>query len=175
MAGINSYEELMAVVNDRQEERLVLEVELGTKYSQEYEDAKRELRQAKSLKTVAGDQEFLSDNVNQLQAKVESLKPESKTVWLAFKRIDLKTWSLLVKKGANQSPLDQYERVLEDTFIGIFRSPEATPEDLLSDDHELVSYNSPKCILSSGLLQNLVNSFMTWQNSGGNVTIHPTK
>ena len=96
-------------------------------------------------------------------------------MWLAFKRIDLKTWSLLVKKGANQSPLDQYERVLEDTFIGIFRSPEATPEDLLSDDHELVSYNSPKCILSSGLLQNLVNSFMTWQNSGGNVTIHPTK
>ena len=131
MAGINSYEELMAVVNDRQEERLILEVELGTKYSQEYEDAKRELQQAKSLKTVAGDQEFLSDNVNQLQAKVESLKPESKTVWLAFKRIDLKTWSLLVKKGANQSPLDQYERVLEDTFIGIFRSPEATPEDLL--------------------------------------------
>ena len=29
MAGINSYEELMAVVNDRQEERLILEVELG--------------------------------------------------------------------------------------------------------------------------------------------------
>lgn len=175
MAGINSYEELMQVVSDRAQERLVLEVELGTVYSQEYEDAKEELKQAKALRTVTGEQQFLSDNVEELKKRVEELKPEAKSVWLAFKRIDLKTWSLLVKKGSNLNPVEQYERVLPDTFIGVFGDEDASEEHLLSDDYHLVSYNSDKCIMGGGVLQAVVQSFMSWQNTGGDVTIHPTK
>lgn len=175
MAGINSYEELLSVVEGRQQDRLVLEVDLGTTYSQEYEDAKKELQQAKTLKTVTGEQQFLSDNIDQLRAKVEELKPDSLSVWLAYKRLDLKTWSLLAKKSTNMTPFDQYEKVLEDTFLGIYNDPEAEPEHLLTDDYHTVSSESTKCLLSGSLVNSVVQSFMTWQNSGGNVTIHPTK
>ena len=64
--SFNSYEELMQVVEERRADVLTLEVDMGAKYSPEYEAAKRELKQAEALKSLTGDQQFLNDNVEAL-------------------------------------------------------------------------------------------------------------
>lgn len=167
----SSYEELKAAVEERRNDTLTLEVDLGTgQYSSEYEDAKKELAQAKGMKLLTGGQ-MLSDNIEELEAKVKSLEPERQLVWVRFGRIPLKDWALMLK-SQNLSPVEQYDKVLPHTFVGIFGDPDA--EEPLSDDYRLVSTGSSG-VLPGGTLIGVVQAFMDWQNAGGKVTIHPTK
>lgn len=173
----NSYEELMSAVEERRDDKLVLEIDLGGTFSQEHEDAKRELAQAQALKTVMAGQSFLGDNVEALKAKVEETKPESKSVWVVFKRLSLASWALLVKQ-ANLTPIEQYEKVLPETFVGVYGadpSDKANPAEPLSTNPELLSSKGNNGILPGGALHSVVQAFMAWQNSGGEVTIRPTK
>ena len=168
----NSYEELMQAVEKRRKDELVLEVDLGSEFSQEYEDAKKDLAQSVALKKLAGEQQFLNDNMAALETRVAELKPESKPVWVKFKRLDLLEWASLVKTQG-LTPIDQYEKVLNKTFIGVFGSEDA--EEPLSDDPRLMSTKGDLGILPGGAMNSVVSAFMAWQNSGGEVTIRPTK
>ena len=168
----NSYEELQAAVEKRRNDALVLEIDLGSEYSPEYEAAKKELAKAEAMRSIAGDQQFLNDNVAALEASVAELKPEAKPVWVKYKRLSLIAWAALVKTQG-LTPIDQYEKVLRDTFTGVYADSDA--EHLLSDDHRLMSTKGDMGILPGGAMQSVVNAFMSWQNSGGDVTIRPTK
>lgn len=168
----NSYEELLQAVQERRQDHLVLEIDLGNTYSQEHEDAKKELAQAKAMKTLAGNQEFLTDNIAGLQARVEETKPEPAPVWVKFSRLDLMEWAVLVKQQG-LTPIDQYEKVLNKTFVGVYNAPDA--EEPLSDDPRLMSTKGDLGILPGGAMHSVVQTFMSWQNSGGDVSIRPTK
>ena len=181
--GFNSYEELKAAVEERRKDVLTLEVDMGSKYSQEHEDAKTELRQAKAMKTVLGGQEFLGDNITALEVRVAETKPEARPVWIQFSRLDLGEWALLVKQ-ANLTPIDQYEKVLPQTFLGVWGTDPVQPDDAgdewvkpepLSTDGALLSSRGKQGILPGGALHQVVQAFMSWQNSGGEVSIHPTR
>lgn len=177
MGQVNTYEELMSLVEERRKDRLVLQVDVGAAYSQEHEDAKRELEEAKAFKKIAGDQSFLADNMEELIAKVEATRPEPICVWLVYNKLDLKSWSMLVKqsRNGNLTPMEQYEKVLAKTFVGIFNDPAADEEHLISNDHKLVSVENDKGILNGGMMAEVVGAFVAWQNSGGEVSVHPTK
>ena len=138
--SFNSYEELMQVVEERRADVLTLEVDMGAKYSPEYEAAKRELKQAEALKSLTGDQQFLNDNVEALQRRVAELKPESRPVWIRYRRLPLAEWSMLVKKN-NLTPIEQYESVLKQTFVGLYGQDPDTPgvEPLTTDPQSLSS------------------------------------
>lgn len=168
----SSYEELMQAVETRRKDVLTLEVDLGSEYSQEYEDAKKELAQAEALKKLSGDQQFLNDNLETLKARVAELKPEAAPIWVKFKRLDLLEWAALVKTQG-LTPIDQYEKCLKKTFIGVFGSEDS--EEPLSDDPRLLSTKGDMGILPGGAMNSVVNAFMSWQNSGGEVSIRPTK
>ena len=179
----NSYEELMQAVEERRSDTLTLEIDLGARYSQEYEDAKMELKKANALKTLTGNQEFLSDNLEALELRVAETKPESRPVWVQYRRLDLGEWALLVKQ-ANLSPIEQYEKVLAKTFVGVFGQDPVEPDDYpgewetpkpLSTDAALLSSRGNQGILPGGALHQVVQAFMSWQNSGGEVSIHPTR
>jgi len=177
--AFSSYEELQAAVEQRRKSVLTLEFEVGNAYSQEHEDAKKELAQAKALKTLTGGQGFLADNLDDLEDLVVLTKPEGNSVWVQYRQLDLGEWALLVKQ-TGLSPVEQYEKVLPKTFIGVYgtdpteaaEGEEVTP---LSTDGALMSSKGVKGILSGGALHQVVQAFMTWQNSGGEVTIRPTK
>ena len=171
--SLNNYEDLMKAVETRRKDQLSLEVDLGSEYSQEYEDAKKALTTAEGMAAIAGGQKFLSDNIETLKAKVASLKPEGAPVWLKYSRLSLIEWAALVKTGGELTPVDQYEKVLKKTFIGVFNDPDAA--EPLSDDPRLASSKGDLGILTGGAMQNVVQAFMSWQNSGGDVTIRPTK
>ena len=178
--AFNSYEELRAAVEERRNDVLTLEVDLGGTYSQEHEDAKKELAQAKAMKTVLGGQNFLGDNLEALEARVAETKPEANSVWVRYSRLDLGEWALLVKQ-ANLTPIEQYERVLPKTFIGVW-GQDPTPDEEgrapgpLSEDAALLSSRGgAKSILPGGALHQVVQAFMAWQNSGGEVSIRPTR
>lgn len=175
MTIINSYEELVQLAQERQKDRLVLEVDMGSTYSAEHEEAKKELQQAKAVNTLAGEQGFLSDNIERLQQRVRDTKPPATCVWLVYSRLGIKDWSLLVKQGSGLTPMQQYEKVLPQTFVGIFNSEDAQPEHLLTDDPNTVSSESDNCLISGGVLNNVIRTFMQWQNAGGDVNIHPVK
>jgi len=169
----STYEELKAAVEERRRDTLTLQVDLGTGvYSQEYEDAKKELEKAKAVRMLAGGQGFLSDSVDSLEAKVKELEPEVAYVWVRFKPVPLLLWASLAKQQGVQ-PIDQYEKVLPDTFVGIYGSEECT--EPLSTDYKLVSSKSDLCVLSGATLLAVIGAFMDWQNAGGKVTIRPTK
>ena len=170
----NSYEELMQTVEERRKDVLTLEIDLGSQYSQEYEDAKRELQQAKALKSLAGNQPFLADNEAALEARVAELKPEGRPVWIRYQRLSLAEWSVLVKQ-ANLTPIEQYEKVLPKTFVGVWGQDPDTGAEPLSTDGALLSSKGDKGILPGGALHQVVQAFMAWQNSGGEVSIRPTK
>uniref|UniRef100_A0AAU6R5A6 Tail assembly chaperone protein n=1 Tax=Micrococcus phage Olihed TaxID=3092209 RepID=A0AAU6R5A6_9CAUD len=174
--SFNSYEELMEAVEERRSDTLTLEVDLGGAYSQEHEDAKKEYQQAKALKALAGNQEFLADNLTALEARVAETKPESRSVWVRYSRLKLGEWAMLVKQ-ANLTPVDQYEKVLPKTFVGVYGQDPSEVEDLepLSTDPALLSSKGDKGILPGGMLHQVVQAFMSWQNSGGDVAIRPTK
>lgn len=181
--AFNSYEELRQAVKDRRQSILTIEVDLGATYSQEHEDAKKELQLAKGMKTLAGGQGFLSDNIAQLEQRVAETKPESNSVWVQYRQIDLDTWSALIKQQG-KTPIDQYEQVLPQTFIGVFgqdpapdEKPEGweAPEPLSVDARLLSSRSGDEAILPGATLHSVVMAFMSWQNSGGEVSIRPTK
>lgn len=169
----NSYEELMQAVSDRRKDQLVLEVDLGAEYSQEHEEAKKALATAKGLKSLAGEQQFINDNIASLEQRVADTKPATKPVWIRYKRLDLMEWAALMKQQGI-SAMDQYEKVLNKTFIGVYNGPEED-STLLSDDPRLLSSQGDQGILPGGAMHSVIQAFMTWQNSGGDVTIRPTK
>lgn len=171
--SFNSYEELMQAVEDRRADTLTIEVDLGARYSQEYEDAKAELQQSKALKALTGNQDFLADNLATLEARVAELKPDSKPIWVRYSRLSLGEWALLTKQSS-LTPVEQYEKVLLKTFVGVYGSPDEGVE-ALSTDAALLSSKGNIGILSGGSLHQVIQAYMSWQNSGGDVTIRPTK
>ena len=174
--SFNSYEELMQAVEQRRQDVLTLEVDLGGAYSQEHEDAKTELKQAQALKMMAGNQPFLSDNVSELEARVAATKPDAQLVWIRFSRLSLMEWAVLVK-AQNLTPVDQYEKVLDKTFVGVYGQDPSEAEGVepLSTDPGLLSSKGARGILPGGVLHQVIQAFMSWQNSGGEVSIRPTK
>ncbi|QIG58106.1 tail assembly chaperone [Microbacterium phage Zepp] len=174
----SSYEELAAAVEKRRAEILTLEVDLGSDYSPEYEQAKAELAQAKAMKTVAG--AFLGDQTAGLEARVAQLKPEAHTVWLQFSKLSLGEWRTLIKQ-AGADAWDQYERVLPQTFKGVYGTDPVKPDDWdetnpgeewvkpepLTTDARSVSSKGDGGILPGGSLHGVVQNFIAWQNSGG--------
>lgn len=176
MASFNSYEDLMQAVEERRQDTLTLEVDMGGKYSQEHEDAKTELKQAKALKMLTGDQQFLSGaNLDELEQRVADTRPEERNIWIRFNKLSLAEWAILIKKQG-MTPLDQYETVLPKTFVGIYgEDPDLDGVTPLSEDPALLSSKGGRGILPGGALHSVVQSFMTWQNSGGEVSIRPMK
>ena len=174
--SFSSYEELMEAVEERRQDTLTLEVDLGGTYSQEHEDAKKALQQAQALKMLTGDQQFLSDNLAELEARVAETKPEGKPVWIRFKKLSLMEWAMLVKQQG-LTPIDQYEKVLPTTFVGVYGQDPEENENVvpLSSDPGLLSSKDGNGILPGGALHLVVQAFMSWQNSGGDVSIRPTK
>jgi hypothetical protein len=177
-----TYEELQAAVEKRRSEILTLEVDLGTDYSPEYEAAKKELEMAKAMKTVTGGG-FLGDNIAPLEAKVEELRPQPNSVFIQFRKLELGQWAKLLT-GVAGNQIDQFERTLPDTFIGIYGTDPVKPDDAgddwvkpepLSTDAALLSSKGNQGILPGGALNAVIQNFMAWQNSGGDVTIRPTK
>lgn len=183
----NSYEELAAAVEKRRAEILTLEVDLGSDYSPEYEQAKAELQQAKAMKMATGGG-FLGDNIGPLEARVAELKPEAQTIWVQYSKLSLGEWRSLLKQ-AGADAFDQYERVLPKTFKGLFGSDPVKPDDWaeqhpgedwvkpepLTTDARSVSSKGDDGILPGGSLSSVVQNFIAWQNSGGDVNIRPTK
>ncbi|USH44765.1 tail assembly chaperone [Microbacterium phage Juanyo] len=184
--SFSSYEELKAAVDERRKDILTIEVDMGATYSQEHEDAKKELAQAEAIQKLAGGgQGFLNNNLDQLKARVAETKPEAKSIWLRYGRLSLADWSLLTKASAGLTPLDQYEKVLPSTFKGVYGvDPTAEDEEgnllypdaePLTTDPRAVSSRSDETILPGAMLHVVVNAFMTWQNSSGEISIRPTK
>lgn len=182
--AFSSYEELKAAVAKRRAEILTLEVDLGTDYSPEYEEAKAELARAKAMKQVTGGG-FLADPTVQLEQRVAELKPEPNSVWVQFKKLDLGEWAALLKQAGGNS-VDQYEKVLPKTFVAVYGQDPVQPDELeegqvweapepLSTDARLLSSKGADGILPGGALNSVIQNFMAWQNSGGDVTIRPTK
>lgn len=173
-----SYEELMQVVEERRQDVLTLEIDLGAVYSQEHEEAKKELANAKALKSLAGEQGFLADNVASLEARVEETRPPARSVWVQFKRLMIGEWAMLTKQ-ANLSPVEQYEKVLPKTFVGVWGVDPVEDENRdaapLSTDPALLSSRGDKNIVTGAMLHQVVQAFMAWQNSSGEISIRPTK
>ncbi|QXO13608.1 tail assembly chaperone [Microbacterium phage Mandalorian] len=183
--SFSSYEELKAAVDERRKDILTIEVDLGARYSQDHEDAKKELAQAEAIQKLAGGgQGFLNDNLEQLKARVAETKPEANSIWLRYGRLQLAEWSMLTK-ATGLTPIDQYEKVLPQTFKGVYGvdptaedeegnllHPDAEP---LTTDARAVSSRSEETILPGAMLHVVVNAFMTWQNSSGEISIRPTK
>lgn len=185
--AFSSYEELAAAVEKRRAEILTLEVDLGSDYSPEYEQAKAELAQAKAMKLATGGG-FLGDNIAPLEARVAELKPEAQTIFLQFSKLELGEWRTLLKQ-AGADAFDQYERVLPKTFKGLYGTDPVKPDDWdeqhpdeewvkpepLTTDARKVSTKGDEGILPGGSLHGVVQNFIAWQNSGGDVNIRPTK
>lgn len=176
----NSLEELKAAVEDRRQSILTLEVDMGGVYSQDYEDAKQALAQAKAMKTVIGSG-FLADNLAELEQRVADTRPAPNLVWVQYRKIGLDEWAKLTQQ-ANGGPVEQYEKVLPKVFVGVFGQDPLDEEgnrredvQPLSTDGALLSSKGPQGILPGGALTSVVSSFMAWQNSGGDVSIRPTK
>ncbi|AVJ51460.1 tail assembly chaperone [Microbacterium Phage Clancy] len=182
----SSYEELMQAVEERRQDVLTLEVDLGAKYSPEFEAAKQELLQAKAMSTIAGG--FLSDNIQALEDKVEALRPQARSVWVQYSKLELAEWGMLMKQS-NLTPLEQYEKVLPKVFLGLYGQDPVEPEDweethdeawvkpepLVTTGASVSSKGGPQAIIGGAQLHSLVTAFMSWQNSSGDVTIRPTK
>lgn len=185
--SINSYEELMQIVEERRKDVLTLEIDLGARYSPEHEKAKQELAQAKAMKTVVGGG-FLSDNTAELEQRVADTKPASQAIWIQYSKMDLNEWTALLKVVGGTA-FDQYERVLKKTFLGVYgtdpvqpedwneeeQGPWAKPEPLTIDPDSVSTKGGPLCILPGGSLHSVVQNFISWQNSGGDVNIRPTR
>lgn len=181
----NSYEELMQAVEERRQDLLTLVIPMGQVFSPEHEAAKTELAQAKAVKSIVGGG-FLGDNLAELEQRVADTEPESREIWVQFKKLDLNEWAVIMKTLGG-SALDQYERVLPKTFVGVFGQdpvepdtwegdePWEKPEPLTTSPLAVSSKGGSKSILPGGALNSVVQNFMAWQNSGGDVTIRPTK
>lgn len=181
--AFNTLNELMEAVEERRQTTLTLEIPINTPYSQEYEDAKAELQKAEGMKALTGGVNFLGgDQIEELKARVAELEPESDSVWVRFKRLPLREWTLLIRKQG-LTPLDQYEQVLIDTFAGLWGvdpDPDEKPEfweepEPLTTDPQYVSSKGDLGILPGSALNSVVQTFINWQNAGGAISIRPTK
>lgn len=181
--AFTNLEDLKAAVEDRRQSILTLEVDLGGSYSQEYEDAKADLAKAEAMKMMTGGVTFIGDNIEQLKQRVAETKPVTPAVWVQYKKLPLGEWRAITKQ-VNLDQFDQYERVLPQTFIGLYGedpAPEEKPEDwvkpepLTVDARSVSSRGGDDLLLPGGSLASVVQNFMVWQNSGGDVTIRPTK
>lgn len=184
----SNLEELKAAVADRRTAVLTLEVDLGGSYSQEHEDAKSELAKAEGMALFlqqGGTAPFMGgeSQLERLKRRVAETKPEDPAVWVQFSKLDLNEWRAITKQ-VNLDQFDQYERVLPKTFIGIYGSDPAPeekpegwtkPEPLTTDARAVSSRGGDDLLLPGGSLASVVQNFMVWQNSGGDVTIRPTK
>jgi hypothetical protein len=169
-----NYEELKAAVEARRAETLTLEVDVATPFSQEHEDAKRELQEAKAMKAITGGG-FLGDNVAALEERVASTRPASASIFLRYKKLDLVEWSNLMKKAGLQ-PMDQYEETLPQTFVGLYgqhpdSGTEEQPVEPFTTDPTVASSRHANGLLPGGALHGVVQTYLNWQNSGGEVTI----
>lgn len=169
---INTYDELVAAVDADRKTTLTVEIPLGTPYSAEYEEAMAELSQAKAVRSLAGNQDFLSDSIPTLEERAESLKPKGEVVYARFRRIPLKVWCVLLKKNENDV-VSQYTSTIKDSFIGLFSS--ADSEEPITTDYRVVSADDEKSILSGGRLTELISAYLSWQGDGSGVVIHPKK
>lgn len=184
--AFNSYEELMAAVEDRRKAILTLEVDLGGAFSPEHEDAKKELMQAKMMRTVVGGSFLGGDNLSELEQRVADTRPDPNVIYIQFEKLELDEWRSIITT-AGLSAVDQYEKVLGKTFIGLYGSDPVKPEDfdpeevwvkpepLTTDPLSVSSRGGAKAVLPGGALNSVVQNFMVWQNSGGDVSIRPTK
>lgn len=180
--AFKTYEELKAAVEARREALLTLEVPINTPYSPEHEAAKQELATAKGMKALTGGAGFLGDNLEALEKRVAETRPETDSIWIRYRQVPLDEWGKLIRQQG-LSPYDQYERVLPATFVGVFGEdpdPDEKPEgweapEPLTTDARSVSTRSGDALLPGGALHSVVQAFMSWQNSGGEVSIRPTK
>ncbi|WNM75061.1 tail assembly chaperone [Microbacterium phage Morrigan] len=182
----SNLEELKAAVEDRRQAVLTLEIDLGGAYSEEHEQAKQDLAKAEGMRMLMqqGGGQFLNgDSLEPLRQRVAETKPETPSVWVQYKKLPLGEWRAITKQ-ANLDQFDQYERVLPQTFIGLYGTdpaPEEKPEDwvapepLTTDPRSVSSRGGDELLLPGGSLASVVQNFMVWQNSGGEVTIRPTK
>lgn len=177
----NTLEELKASVESRRASVLTIEIDMGAAYSPEHEDAKKKLALAEGMQALSGGQGFLADNLASLKQRVADTRPEHSSVWAQYRRIPLDEWALLIKTQGLTAE-DQYERVLPKTFIAVYGQDPVDDDgnpvegvEPLSTDASLMSSRSPNTILPGGGLSSVVTAFMAWQNSGGDVTIRPTR
>lgn len=180
--AFNSLEELKAAVEERRQATLTLEVDLGGTFSEEHEAAKKAFAEAKGMQMLTGNQ-FMNDNLAVLEQRVADTKPETPSIWVRFKKLDLAEWAAMMKQVAGNQ-IDQYERVLPKTFVGVFgedpdpdEKPEGwvAPEPLTTDARSVSTRSGAEALLPGGALASVIQNFMAWQNSGGDVTIRPTK
>lgn len=168
---INTFDELLERVEQGRNAVLTLELEVGAPYSKEYEDAKKQVEQARALELLAGDNKaFLGGSLDELVAKAEALKPKADIVELKFRKVSLNDWNKLLREPGEA--LEQYNTLAKKTFIGVFAEGGEEP---LSTDSALVRPESAKCIVPPGAISPLVQAFLEWQSSGGAVEVRPTK
>ena len=95
---VNSLDELIALIDEQQAERLILELDI-TRYSAEYAKALKRLTEAEAMqgRQLALDNAFISsksEDIDYLRDQVEKLRPQSvKTVYVAFKRLSGLPWT----------------------------------------------------------------------------------
>lgn len=184
----NNLDELKAAVEDRRQAVLTLEIDLGGTYSEEHELAKQELAKAEGMALLLqqGGGNFLNGGESQLdrlRQRVAETKPETPSIWVQFKKLDLEEWRNITKR-VSLDQIEQYEQVLGKTFVGLFGedpAPEVkpdgwvAPEPLTTNPLSVSSRGGAEALLPGGSLASVVQNFMVWQNSGGDVTIRPTK
>lgn len=179
----NSYEELLAAAKKRRAAVLTLEVDLGVEYSPEHEKAKQDYAEAKAMGQIF--QGLGGKNLEQLEQRVAETKPEPNNIWIQYKKLDLGEWTALMKSGG-MDPIGQYERVLPKVFVGVYGQDPAPdeadkpedwemPEPLTTDARSVSSLAEEECLLPGGSLGSVINTFIAWQNSGGDVNIRPTR
>lgn len=184
----NSLEELKAAVADRRQAILTLEIDLGGEYSEEHEQAKQDLAKAEGMKMLMqqGGGQFLNgsdEHIERLRQRVAETRPETPSIWIQFSKLDLEEWRALTKR-TTLDQFDQYEQVLAQTFVGLYGEDPAPeikpegwvkPEPLTTNPLSVSSRGGAEALLPGGSLASVVQNFMIWQNSGGDVTIRPTK
>ena len=140
---VNSLDELIALIDEQQAERLILELDI-TRYSAEYAKALKRLTEAEAMqgRQLALDNAFISsksEDIDYLRDQVEKLRPQSvKTVYVAFERLSARERSALDKRINEKklTALQQYEEALPKMFLGIYSTPEADDDHLISADYK---------------------------------------
>lgn len=167
--SVNSYEELLALVEERRQDTLTIAVDMGGEYSSEHEEAKQALQASKALRTLTGEDQFLSTSgLDSLQRQVDETRPPSVQIYIRFKKIPLSMWTALMSKNQTNA-LQQFHEILPETFLGIWGDPDA--ENPLTSDWTSVDPMNDKCILPGGSIVQIIQTFMNWQNSGSDVTV----
>lgn len=177
---VNSLDELIALIDEQQAERLILELDI-TRYNAEYAKALKRLTEAEAMqgRQLALDNAFISsksEDIDYLRDQVEKLRPQSvKTVYVAFKRLSARERSALDKRINAQklTALQQYEKALPNMFLGIYSTPEADDDHLISADYKLISSTSDKTLLTGRYTSTVPTEVFQWQDGASGVRIPP--